>query len=303
MSRTLRPLAATLFMALALAFFRAAPAAAAVALPHVHGLSYSADGKRLYVPSHQGLAVYAGGRWSRADGAPHDYMGFAATRSALYSSGHPAPGTGLTNPFGLIKSVDEGKTWQKLGLEGESDFHLLATAYETNAVYVFNHQPNSRMGQVGIHFTVNDGLRWQHAQAHGLPGSPHTLAVHPRDHKTLTAGTDAGLYLSTDAGASFRLLLSGPQVLAQAFDLDGEHLWVSAYAGKAASLLRTTLRPGAKPESRPLPVLGEDAVAYLAQNPRRRQEWAIATFKKNVFVSADAGKTWRQIARDGEGMD
>lgn len=123
-----------------------------VTLTHVHGLSYSADGKHLMIPSHHGLAIYANGRWSKAPGPAHDYMGFSATGSALYSSGHPAPGSGLVNPFGLIRSRDGGKTWDKLGLDGESDFHLLATSYRTNAVYVFNAGPNSRMPSAGIHY-------------------------------------------------------------------------------------------------------------------------------------------------------
>ena len=80
-----------------------------ITLTHVHGLSYSADGKQLFVPSHHGLAVYSDGRWSKAPGPQHDYMGFTGSGSALYSSGHPAPGTGLVNPFGLIKSVDGGR--------------------------------------------------------------------------------------------------------------------------------------------------------------------------------------------------
>lgn len=109
-----------------------APAAAfadlAVTLTHVHGLSYTADGSQLLIPSHYGLAVFSDGRWSKAPGPAHDYMGFSATRDALHSSGHPAPRSGLTNPFGLIKSNDGGKTWQKLGLEGESDFRRLGVA-------------------------------------------------------------------------------------------------------------------------------------------------------------------------------
>ena len=35
-----------------------AQAQGTVTLTHVHGLSYSADGKRLMIPSHHGLAVY-----------------------------------------------------------------------------------------------------------------------------------------------------------------------------------------------------------------------------------------------------
>ena len=35
-----------------------ATAQAEVSLVHVHGLAYSADGKRLMIPSHFGLAIY-----------------------------------------------------------------------------------------------------------------------------------------------------------------------------------------------------------------------------------------------------
>lgn len=275
-----------------------AGAARAVTLTHVHGLSYSADGARLMIPSHHGLAVYDGSKWSKAAGPQHDYMGFSGTRDALYSSGHPAPGSGLTNPFGLIKSTDGGKSWKQLGLEGESDFHQLATSYGTNAVYVVNHGANSRMSQAGIYFTTNDGLRWSRAAARGLSAAPKSLAVHPSDARVVAAGADDGLYLSRDAAGQFEPVFRGAQVVAASFDLDGRHLWFGAYAGKAA-LMRIALEPGAKPETLSIPALTEDAVAYIAQNPARRSELAIATFKRSVFVSKDAGRSWTAIAREG----
>ena len=270
----------------------------AITLTHVHGLSYSADGQRLLIPSHHGLAVFGEGRWSRAAGPAHDYMGFSATRDALYSSGHPAPRSGLTNPFGLIKSKDGGKTWQKLGLEGESDFHSLATSHGTNTVYVFNPHPNSRMKQSGVYYTRNDGLQWKRAAARGLSGELNSLAVHPTDSGVVAAGTDQGLYLSRDAGENFEQLVGDVRVFAEAFDLDGQQLWFSTYAGKAG-LARVTLKSGAAPETASIPALGEDAVAYIAQNTVQRDEFAIATFKRSVFVSKDRGRSWTQIARDG----
>src|SRR5258706_8409799 len=112
----------------------ATQAAAQVTLMHVHGLAYSPDGKRLMVPSHHGGAVYENGKWSKAPGPQHDYMGFSATSKHLYSSDHPAPGSGLVNPFGLIRSRDGGKTWDRLGLGSPSDFHILATSWPTNAI-------------------------------------------------------------------------------------------------------------------------------------------------------------------------
>lgn len=287
-------------LALALGILAAAPAHAGepVTLMHIHGLSYSADGKQLLIPSHHGLAVFEDGRWSKAAGPTHDYMGYSATRDALYSSGHPAPGSGLTNPFGLIKSRDGGKTWQQLGLTGESDFHTLATSYAANAVYVLNHQPNSRMSQAGIYYTLNDGLKWTRAAAKGLGAKLNSLAVHPTDAKVVAAGMDDGLYLSRNSAESFERLVGDKQVLAASFDLDGQHLWFGSYAGKAA-LARITLKAGSKTEEVPIPALTEDAVAYIAQNPARRAEVAIATFKRSVFVSKDQGRTWTQIAKEG----
>ncbi len=271
--------------------------AQSVTLHHVHGLAYSADGKQIFVPSHNGIAIYSAGKWSKAPGPEHDYMGFSATRQFFYSSGHPAQGTGLINPFGLLRSRDGGRTWDKLGLEGEADFHLLATSYGTNAVYVFTHAPNSRMSKPGIYSTVNDGFAWKRAESRGLEGESSTLAVHPSNNKTVAAGTKTGLFLSTDGGDNFKRLASGEQILAAFFDLDGKQLWFSSYGGKPALTLLDW--SSGKKTNVILPPLTQDAVAYIAQNPADRSEYAIATFERNVYVSKDRGKTWQQLAIKG----
>lgn len=297
---SLTTLPARLLMAVVAAAMPLPGAPAEVTLTHVHGLVYSADGKRLYIPSHHGLAVYGNGKWTKAPGPQHDYMGFSGTKDRFYSSGHPAPGSGLVNPFGLIRSDDAGKTWKKLGLEGESDFHLLATGYATNAVYAFNHAPNTRMKSAGLYHTLNDGFAWRKARGSGLNGEPACLAVHPEDPKRVAIGTDNALYVSSDSGDSFRAAASG-RVLAAFFDLDGKHLWYGSYDG-APALHRLDWQSGEQTAA-PLPALVEDAVAYIAQNPARHTEYAIATFKRSVFLTNDGGKSWKQIAREGQGLD
>ena len=272
--------------------------AGAVTLADVHGLTYSPDGKSLLVAHHHGIAVYAAGKWSTSSGPQHDYMGFSATKDSFYSSGHPARGSGLSNPLGMIRSTDAGKTWAKLGLERESDFHLLATSYGTNAVYVYNPGSNSKMNSPGIYHTVNNGFVWNRAQAGGFSGPPTSLAVHPSDPKVVAVGSKGGLYLSTDSGDSFRALATDDQVLAAFFDLDGTHLLLSSYAG-APALLRVNWKTGAK-RSVTLPPMSRDAVAYIAQNPASRNEYAIATFERSVFLSKDMGKGWTQIAQNGQ---
>ncbi len=287
-------------IALSLGMFLAVPtqAASPVTLTHVHGLSYSADGKQIFIPSHHGMAVYSGGKWVKAAGPEHDYMGFSATKQFFYSSGHPAPGSGLINPFGLIKSGDGGKTWRKLGLEGEVDFHQLATSYGTNAVYVVTHSPNSRMSKPGIHATFNDGFSWKHATGNGLDGQLISLAVHPTNNKIVAAGTKAGLFLSTDGGDNFKRLTSGAQVLAAFFDLNEKQLWFSSYDGKPALILLDWSND--KKTIINLPPLSQDAVAYIAQNPVNQNEYVIATFERNVYLTKNQGKKWAQIANKGK---
>jgi len=275
-----------------------AATAQSVTLHHVHGLAYSADGKQLMIPSHDGLAVYRDGKWSIAPGPRHDYMGFAATAKNLYSSGHPAPGSGLVNPFGLIRSRDGGKTWEKLGLEGETDFHLLATGWNTNAIYVWNPAPSSRLKAPGLHFTLNDGFTWKRVSASGLNGEPRALAVHPDDAATVALATSEGLYLSRDSGERFVKAAAGRgEGLSALFDLEGKVVWYGAFDGRP-TLMRVPLSGGG-PGQVALPPLKEDAVAYITQNPVRRLEYTIATFNRSVYISTDSGKSWKQIADRG----
>lgn len=281
-----------------LSLLAAASVQAEVTLTHVHGLSYTGDGKRLMVPSHHGLAVYENGRWTAGLGPKHDYMGFSGTARNLYSSGHPAPGSGLVNPFGLIRSRDGGATWEKLGLEGETDFHLLATGWNSNAVYVWNPAPNSRMKRAGLHYTLNDGFTWRAAAARGLEGEPHALAVHPGDGASMAVATSVGVFESVDAGESFQKLVGG-ECTAVAYDLGGRHLWFATFDG-SARLFRARLRSGPVTAINVVP-LEKDAIAYIAQNPANRQEYAVATFRRSIFLTRNAGGSWTPIAERGDG--
>jgi photosystem II stability/assembly factor-like uncharacterized protein len=199
----------------------------------------------------------------------------------------------------LIRSKDGGATWDKLALEGESDFHLLAASWNTNAVYAWNAEKNSRMSSPGLYFTLNEGFMWQRAAAAGLSGEPRALAVHPDDAKTVAVAASSGSYLSNDSGASFRPVTRGEQGLAVYFALDGRELWHSAYAG-VPRLIRMELA-GGKASAVALPPLPNDAVAYITQNPANPKEYAIATFERSVYISTDAGKTWKRIADRGSG--
>src|SRR5712691_11180345 len=199
-------------VAVLLSALAAAPAAAdsGVALVHVHGLSYSADGKQLFIPSHVGMAIYSEGRWSKASGPEHDFMGFSATRGALYSSGHPAPGSSLRNPFGLLKSGDGGKSWEHLGLTGEADFHVMAASYGAQIVYVYAPVSNSRMPQPGIYYTSDEGQNWKPSGVKGRSGRIAALAGHPGRAGVLAGATESCVHVSENLGDDFAAAAAGP---------------------------------------------------------------------------------------------
>ena len=268
-------------------------------LHHVHGLAFTPDGKSLMVPAHIGLAVYRDGRWSKAPGPPHDFMGFSATKSALYSSGHPAPESPMRNPLGLMKSSDGGKTWQQLGLSGESDFHVMAAGHQSNVVYVINPEPNSRMPQAGVYLTRDDGKTWKRSTAKGLSERIAGIAVHPTHAGTVAVATLDGLYISRDSGANFKRTGQQMAVTAVLFDLDGQHLYLAPAEG---SVLHRIALDGKADARLALPKLERDFVLYIAQSPAKPDDLAIATRQRHVFLSTDGGRTWKQIAREGQDL-
>lgn len=276
-----------------------APASAEPILHHVHGLAFTPDGGALVVPAHIGLAVYRDGRWSSAPGPAHDFMGFSVAKNAIYTSGHPAPGSPLRNPFGLIKSTDGGKTWRQLSLYGEADFHDIAVGYQTNVVYVISGGANSQMPEAGIYYTRDDGKTWKRSELGGIISPITGIAAHPSDPRTVAVSTFGGLYLSRDFGKQFRRLSPEKAVTAVSFELDAKHL---LFASEGESALVRVALDGGSNQSLKLPALSSDVVTYIARSPADPKKLAIATRRKNVFLSRDAGKSWKQIAREGEGL-
>jgi len=96
-------------------------------ISHIH--SVRAFGDQVILGTHEGLFRYVDEKTVQSMGPENfDIMGLAVFGKKLYASGHPGPGSKLPEPVGLLLSTDSGKTWRKLGLQGEVDFHLLESA-------------------------------------------------------------------------------------------------------------------------------------------------------------------------------
>jgi photosystem II stability/assembly factor-like uncharacterized protein len=96
-------------------------------LSHIH--SVRAYGDQVILGTHEGLFRYVDEKTVLFIGKEiFDVMGLAVLGKKLYASGHPGPGSKLPEPVGLLLSSDSGKSWKKMGLQGEVDFHLLEIA-------------------------------------------------------------------------------------------------------------------------------------------------------------------------------
>ena len=96
-------------------------------ISHIH--SVRAFGDQVILGTHEGLFRYVDQKTVQLMGPEiFDIMGLAVFGKKLYASGHPGPGSKLPEPVGLLFSTDSGKSWKKLELQGEVDFHLLESA-------------------------------------------------------------------------------------------------------------------------------------------------------------------------------
>ncbi|NBI31151.1 F510_1955 family glycosylhydrolase [Chengkuizengella marina] len=266
---------------------------------HVHGIGFNSEGNRLLLSSHTGLKVYEDGIWREGEGEGHDYMGFAMAKDHFFSSGHPALGSGLKNPLGIVKSSDEGKSLEQLTLYGEVDFHVTGVSYNTNTLYVMNFAQNSVMKDRGLYYTQNETQTWKKSLLQGYPSQlePHAVAVHPDDDSIVAMTTENGLYLSKNYGDSFEKFFDGYQITAAYFDFN-DQLWAGTYNGQAG-LQHMDLNTG-EITAVNIPDMPKDAIQYISLNPKTTLEMIIATYNVNMYKSVDGGQSWVKIAEQGK---
>ena len=285
-----------LVLALGLLLSAAAGAVSAqMALQQIRGLVFTADGTGIMLPAHTGLMLYRDGHWRPLPDVPHELRALAVTKNAIYAIGRLGRDLPLLDTRGLMKSTDGGLTWKQLTPSRESDFRLMAAGFQSNAVYLINTVPNPLMPQPGLYHTQDDGASWQRAAAHDLSSKITSIAVHPTDPRTVAVATLDGVYVSRDAGDTFKHR-SRKAVAAVFFDFGGQHLYIAredAHAVERVSLDAGDIR------SLAVPIPARDSITFIAQNPAQSHELAVATHLRSVFLSTNGGRTWRAIARSG----
>ena len=266
---------------------------------HIHGLGYPASGDALMVASHHGPVLFEDGGWKETTSEKHDYMGFQAVADGFVSSGHPEPGSDYENPLGLLKSTNYGESFQQYSYAGEIDFHYLAASYNTNRIYVFNEMPTDDLDN-GFFYTDDYGTTMTAMDMEGFEAKMMSnIAAHPETPETLAIGTERGLYVSKDSGASFSLVNSDLYVTY--VTLSRTHAFVSTVNEEKKVELHQIDLDSNEDEKLSIPELTEEnAITFIAQHPTNEKELSFVTLQNDVFQSIDGGNTWSKLLAAGK---
>lgn len=242
-------------------------------IEHIHGIGYAGNMPGVSIATHSGIKVYQDGKWFETTTELHDYMGFQATKNGFVASGN---------------------TLEKLAFYGESDFHNLAVGYNTEAIYLYNERPNSKLQQ-GFYFSTDNGQEWKNSKLKGLSSTIHSFSVHPDQSSVIAVNAKDGVYLSTAYGNTFELF-SKP-VESTAVTLSNEDIIYASINKQTEQLITKKSIATNEKTNLQIPSLdSKDTIMYISQNPA---EIVFATMKANVFLSMDDGKPWKQLTRNG----
>ncbi|MBJ8050577.1 VPS10, VPS10 domain protein [Bacillus cereus] len=266
-------------------------------IEHIHGIGYAGNMPGISIATHSGIKVYQNGKWFETTTQLHDYMGFQATKNGFFASGHPEPGAKLKNPLGLMKSSDGGNSLEKLAFYGESDFHNLAVGYNTEAIFLYNERPNSKLQQ-GFYFSTNSGQEWKNSKLQGLSSTIHSFSVHPDQSSVVAVSAKDGVYLSTDYGNTFKLFSKSLESTAVTFS-DEDVIYASINKENKQMITKQSIATNEETNIQAPSLDPKDTIMYISQNPQNSSEMVFATMKANVFLSTDDGKTWKQITKNG----
>jgi photosystem II stability/assembly factor-like uncharacterized protein len=178
-----------------------------------------------------GSSSDAGATWSSAFG-PCRTSGDAFTAAYAPSASQIVyVGCGST---GTYRSDDGGSTWQAIPISVGS------TIEGVSALAVDPSEPDVVFAVCSACSTIwrstDGGQTWQDAGS--MPGWGASVAIDPSDSDHIVVGTENGVVVSRDGGATWSAPSSSGEMMA-AFDPDSSALWAIDYDATTASVLRS----------------------------------------------------------------
>lgn len=265
---------------------------------HIHGLGYPNESDSLYVAAHDGLKIHKDTTWSKTTTNNHDYMGFQPVKDGFLSSGHPEKGSDLKDPLGLIRSTDNGKTLEKLGFYGESDFHFLAASYFGNTIYIINEHKNSQL-QPGVFYSNDEGKTWTQSKLQNFKSDTlGMISVNPKDGKQMAIATRNGVFVSDNNGNDMKLVTES--IMSTAVTHSETDLYYASAAKEKISLVKRNLETEEISEIK-IPFLDyTNPITYIAINQVNPMQIAFTTYENDMYESKDGGQNWTPILKKGK---
>ena len=169
-----------------LGFSNRASAETLDSVSHIHHVKVVE--KKVLVLTHEGLFELVKRNEMKLVGKEKiDVMGFSTLGKALLASGHPAVGSTMPNPIGLVKSIDGGLSWKAVSLVGKVDFHFLEGA--GSDLYGVDSQSGKFM------YSADSGLTWKILGENNFTD----IAVSPKKSGMAIAIKDSELLLTNNA--------------------------------------------------------------------------------------------------------
>lgn len=243
---------------------------------HVHGLGVDPADGVLYAATYSGLfRIPEQGRAERVANRAQDTMGFSVVGPGSFiGSGHPDPREDDVRPplLGLIASEDAGRTWERLSLHGQADFHALAAAHGQ----VYGYDSTS-----GAFMVSTDREQWERRSRIEIAD----FAVDPSDADGIVATSARGVLRSSDGGRTWTPVAGAPALAVLEWDPAAALVAVAVDGGvhRSRDAGRTWSRTGGTPGS-------PEAVTVDARGGTDVLYVAVADH--GILVSRDGGATF-----------
>lgn len=289
------------------------------------------------------FAATRDGLWRIYHDKPWDFIGHEHMNllsllpmpdGTLLASGGESPSGG---PPGVVSSTDEGRTWQRLSLEGEASFRLLTAGPPLNdggsdandgggdtngssdampVIYGLQAHSGSVMGP-GLYRSFDGGMSWEQAAGEGLPGAEDpiiAISADPHRGGGLVAASAGLLWLTEDGGETWAALEipqgeegegedrgaegSAP-VTAVAHHPSTPGRLIMYMGGENGGVMEWDMEGGGSPRRIGLSLGEGDAVVALAIDPDNPDIMFAATMSKHIYMTSRGGRMWEQQALYG----